>query len=111
MHAIKKDDIHVRVFQHTPAEPLGYFEDIFAEENISYEYVRLWDNDPVISRSATHLIFLGGPMSVNDEGKFPWLNEEKKSDSPSGEKADTCTRSLPRCPADRLITRSSGIQI
>jgi len=78
MHAIKKDDIQVRVFQHTRSEPLGYFENVFSEGDISYEYVRLWDDDPVISRSATHLIFLGGPMSVNDEGKFPWLKEEKE---------------------------------
>jgi GMP synthase (glutamine-hydrolysing) len=78
MKAIKKDDIHVRVFQHTPSEPLGYFEEIFSDGEISYEYIRLWDDDPVTARYATHLIFLGGPMSVNDESKLPWLKKEKE---------------------------------
>lgn len=78
MLGIKKDAIQVRVFQHTPSEPLGYFEEIFSEEEIPYEYVRLWHDDPVTARSATHLLFLGGPMSVNDEDKLPWLKEEKK---------------------------------
>lgn len=27
---------------------------------------------------ATHLVFLGGPMSVNDEKELPWLKEEKE---------------------------------
>jgi len=78
MHGIKKGDIQVRVFQHTPSEPLGFFEDIFSEEEIPYEYVQLWNGDPVSERSSSHLIFLGGPMSVNDEGKLPWLKKEKE---------------------------------
>jgi GMP synthase-like glutamine amidotransferase len=72
-----KENIKVRVFQHTPSEPLGYLESIFSEEGIRYEYVRLWDDDPVTMGSATHLVFLGGPMSVNDEIQLPWLKKEK----------------------------------
>jgi GMP synthase-like glutamine amidotransferase len=70
--------IRVRAFQHTPSEPLGYFEQIFAEQNVPFEYARLWEGDPVSMRGATHLIFLGGPMSVNDEKELPWLKEEKE---------------------------------
>ncbi len=36
----------IRAFQHTPSEPLGFFEQIFAEQNIPFEYARLWDDDP-----------------------------------------------------------------
>lgn len=69
--------VRVRAFQHTSSEPLGYFEEIFSEENIPFEYARLWDGDPVSMGDATHLVFLGGPMSVNDEQQLPWLKEEK----------------------------------
>jgi GMP synthase-like glutamine amidotransferase len=70
--------IRVRAFQHTPSEPLGYFEQIFSEKEIPFEYIRLWDGDPVSAGDAPHLVFLGGPMSVNDERELPWLKEEKE---------------------------------
>jgi GMP synthase (glutamine-hydrolysing) len=78
MSGLKGTSIRVRAFQHTPSEPLGYFEHIFSEEDIPFEYTQLWDEDPVSAGDATHLIFLGGPMSVNDEKELPWLKEEKK---------------------------------
>ncbi len=78
MQGLNRQDILVRVFQHTPSEPLGYLESIFSEEGITYEYVRLWEDDPVRRGSATHFVFLGGPMSVNDEVQLPWLKEEKE---------------------------------
>jgi GMP synthase-like glutamine amidotransferase len=73
-----KENILVRVFQHTPSEPLGYLESIFSGEGVRYEYVRLWEEDPVTMGSATHFVFLGGPMSVNDEIQLTWLKEEKE---------------------------------
>jgi GMP synthase-like glutamine amidotransferase len=78
MSGRSKHPIRVRAFQHTPSEPLGYFERIFSEEEITVDYVRLWDDDPVVAGDATHLVFLGGPMSVNNEEGFTWLNEEKE---------------------------------
>lgn len=78
MQGLNKQNILVRVFQHTPSEPLGYLESIFSGEGVPYEYVRLWEDDPVRKGSATHFVFLGGPMSVNDEVQFSWLKEEKE---------------------------------
>jgi GMP synthase (glutamine-hydrolysing) len=78
MSVEREHPIRVRAFQHSPSEPLGYFEHIFSEEEIPYEYVRLWDGDLVEAGNATHLVFLGGPMNVNDEGQLPWLKEEKE---------------------------------
>ena len=78
MSGITRNSIRVRAFQHTPSEPLGYFEHIFSEEGIPFDYTHLWDDDPVSAGDANHLIFLGGPMSVNDEKDFPWIKEEKK---------------------------------
>jgi GMP synthase (glutamine-hydrolysing) len=78
MSGVKGNSIRVRAFQHTPSEPLGYFEQIFNEVEIPFDFVHLWDNDPVSAGDATHLIFLGGPMSVNDEEDLPWLKDEKQ---------------------------------
>ena len=67
----------VAVFQHTPGEPLGYIEQIFYDAGVPFYYNYLWETNEVPAKEATHLIFLGGPMSVNDEGQFPWLVQEK----------------------------------
>jgi len=74
----REKSIRVRAFQHSPSEPLGYFEQIFQEKEIPFDYVQVWDGSPVTSGDATHLIFLGGPISVNDEEELPWLNDEKE---------------------------------
>jgi GMP synthase-like glutamine amidotransferase len=78
MSEAREKSIRVRVFQHSPSEPLGFFEQIFSEQDIPFEYVQVWDGSPVKSGDATHLMFLGGPMSVNDEEKLPWLKDEKE---------------------------------
>ncbi len=57
----------IAVFQHTPGETLGSFETIFAGRNISYDYIRLYETNEIQKNDASRLIFLGGPMSVNDE--------------------------------------------
>lgn len=67
----------VAVFQHTPGEPLGYIEKILSDAGVPFYYNYLWETNEVPAKEATHLIFLGGPMSVNDEGQFPWLVQEK----------------------------------
>ena len=68
----------VAAFQHVPGEPLGLFESILDEKKIPFEYIRLYETNEVPRTDATHLVFLGGPMSVNDEQEFPWLVQEKE---------------------------------
>jgi GMP synthase (glutamine-hydrolysing) len=66
-------------FRHEPNEPLGYFETILNEQKIPFEYVDLFDTNEIPRLThATHLIFLGGNMSVNEEEEFPWLAREKE---------------------------------
>jgi len=72
-------DPKIAIFQHVKNEPSGYLETIFCERGIPFEYIRLYDTNEVPRiHNATHLVFMGGFMSVNDEGKFPWLKEEKE---------------------------------
>jgi GMP synthase (glutamine-hydrolysing) len=78
MPEARETTIRVRAFQHSSSEPLGFFEHIFSENKIPFDYAQVWDGSPVTSGDATHLIFLGGPMSVNDEEELPWLNDEKE---------------------------------
>jgi GMP synthase-like glutamine amidotransferase len=75
--SIPVDTMKIAVFQHTFGEPPGYFESYFTEKNIPFECIRLYETAAVPETDATHLIFLGGPMSVNDEREYPYLREEK----------------------------------
>jgi len=69
----------IAIFQHVPHEPSGYFETIFRDRDISFEYIRLYETDEVPPiQNISHLMFMGGPMSVNDENKYPWLKQEKE---------------------------------
>jgi GMP synthase-like glutamine amidotransferase len=68
----------VAVFQHEPTEPLGYLEQVLSEHNIPFEYIRLYETGEVPRINATHLVFMGGPMSVNDEREYTYLKQEKE---------------------------------
>jgi GMP synthase (glutamine-hydrolysing) len=69
----------ISIFQHVPNEPGGILETIFRQKEIPFEYIRLYETNEVPRLpGTTHLIFLGGPMSVNDEHEFPWLRQEKE---------------------------------
>jgi GMP synthase-like glutamine amidotransferase len=74
---MKKLKIHY--FQHVPFEGLGSIEEWITLNGHSLTstsfFERAWF--PEIS-DIDWLIVMGGPMSVNDENKYPWLAEEKK---------------------------------
>ena len=67
----------IAIFQHAASEPAGYFETVFSEHKIPHEYIRLYETNEVPATGATHFMFMGGPMSVNDEKELPYLKEEK----------------------------------
>ena len=68
----------IALFQHERTEPSGYLEQVFSEHNVPFAYVRLYETGEIPRTDATHLVFMGGPMSVNDEGEFPYLKAEKE---------------------------------
>lgn len=68
----------VAVFMHEKSEPPGVLGAFFEERHVPCEYVRLYETGAVPPPGdETHYLFLGGPMSVNDEEALPWLAEEK----------------------------------
>lgn len=76
----------VLLFQHTPAEPAGAIGSFLTEWEIPCEHVHLCETHEIPRKAASHLIFLGGSMSVNDESEFPYLSEEKDLIRRSGKK-------------------------
>ena len=72
-------NLKIHYFQHVPFEGLGSIEEWITLNGHSLTttsfFERAWF--PEIS-DIDWLIVMGGPMSVNDEDKFPWLREEKK---------------------------------
>ena len=66
------------IFQHVGNEPAGIFEEVLSLNNVPFEYVKIYETNEVPdTRDATHLLFMGGPMSVNDDEDLPWIQDEK----------------------------------
>lgn len=102
-------DPEIAIFQHHPSEPAGYLETIFRENNIPFEYTRLYKTNEVPRAiDATHLVFLGGPMSVSDEREFPWLAQEKELIRRS---AKTGRKVLGICLGAQLIASAHGARV
>jgi GMP synthase - Glutamine amidotransferase domain len=74
---LKKLRIHY--FQHVAHEGLGSIEEWISFSGHSLTSTRFFESTglPEIS-DIDWLIVMGGPMSVHDEEKFPWLAKEKK---------------------------------
>lgn len=63
----------VAIFQHAPSEGPGYFADYLDAKEIPWQLIRIDAGDPVPHdpRAFAGLVFMGGPMSVNDD--LPWI--------------------------------------
>ncbi len=69
----------ILVFQHMPANNLGYLFDLLRADDIPYQIVRLDLGEPIPDlRSFRALWVLGGTMDVWEEERFPWLVNEKR---------------------------------
>jgi len=66
-------------FQHVPFEGLGSIEPWLKKAGYEITCSRFFE-DPVLPnlKNLDFLVVLGGPMSANDEEKFPWLAAEKQ---------------------------------
>lgn len=66
----------VRIFRHITCEGPGYFADVLENYNIPYELICIDQGEfpPPDIDNISALVFMGGPMSVNDD--IPWIHQE-----------------------------------
>jgi GMP synthase-like glutamine amidotransferase len=65
----------VAIFRHSPTEGPGYFATFLEEHSIPWRLVKVDAGEAVPSdpRGFSGLVFMGGPMSVNDD--LPWIRK------------------------------------
>lgn len=70
--------MRVHVLQHVPFEGLGSIDGWLGDRRAAVRCTRLFAGDPLPAAADVDLLIaLGGPMSVNDESRLPWLAAEK----------------------------------
>jgi GMP synthase-like glutamine amidotransferase len=68
------------IFQHSLAEDVGNFTQLFPKEGVSYDRVIFRRGDAIPDLDAYDALWvLGGAMDVWDVDEFPWLIEEKRA--------------------------------
>lgn len=70
--------MRVQIFQHVPFEDIGSIRHWLEKHNADISYTRFYKSPelPQIT-DIDFLIIMGGPMSVNEEEKYPWFVREK----------------------------------
>ncbi|WP_372522870.1 type 1 glutamine amidotransferase [Sulfuricaulis sp.] len=63
----------ILIFRHAPHEGPGYLADYLGRHRLPWRLIRIDENDPIPSSidGVSGLVFMGGPMSVNDP--LPWI--------------------------------------
>jgi GMP synthase-like glutamine amidotransferase len=68
----------ITIFQHGRGEPPGLIEEICIERGLLYECIPVYEMQEIPPVSSSHLVILGGQMSVNDDREFPFLGAERE---------------------------------
>lgn len=68
----------ILIFRHLACEGPGYFQQVLHRNHIPYHivFVDKGENIPDTLQNCSALVFMGGPMSVNDD--LAWINQELK---------------------------------
>jgi GMP synthase-like glutamine amidotransferase len=63
----------IAIFRHSPTEGAGYFAQFLAQQAIPWQVIHIDQGEavPADAGSYSGLVFMGGPMSVNDD--LPWI--------------------------------------
>jgi GMP synthase-like glutamine amidotransferase len=70
--------VEISLLQHAPGEGGGILEDEVWKKGLTLQRVELFSANELPPIRGSHLVVMGGEMSVNDEGEFPWLAPEKR---------------------------------
>ena len=68
----------ITILQHGEYEPAGTIAEYLEAKNEPFRTLRLYKGDALPRDPPDRLIILGGQMSANDEGAWPFLSPEKK---------------------------------
>jgi len=70
----------IYVLQHHPVENLGNIADALEGAALAWQYVRVDEGHPVPAsmKGAGGLIVMGGPASVYQTDRYPWLRDEMR---------------------------------
>jgi GMP synthase-like glutamine amidotransferase len=97
------------VLQHVPFEGPGSIAGWLGERGADIGRTRLFAGDPLPDPASVDLlVVMGGPMSVNDEGRHPWLAGEKRS---IREAAERGVAVLGICLGAQLIASALGARV
>lgn len=70
--------MHVHVLQHVPFEDIGAMRPFLETSAARLTYTRFYETAKLPAPVGLDLVIaMGGPMSVNDESRLPWLKAEK----------------------------------
>src|SRR5215831_2794542 len=100
--------MRVLIFRHVPFESAGFLEIILRDAGVPFDYADLYDpTAPVHDPSGYDaLVFLGGPMSVNDP-----LEYLRREEAYIREAAARGAALLGICLGAQLIARALGARV
>jgi len=95
----------IAIFRHSPSEGPGYLADFLSAHNLSWQLISIDAGEavPADASQFSGLVFMGGPMSVNDD--LPWIGPVLALIR------DAVKRDLPvlgHCLGGQLMTRALG---
>ena len=95
----------VAIFRHSVSEGPGYFARFLDEHGIPWTLVKVDAGDPVPQDSTrfSGLVFMGGPMSVNDD--LPWISKELAL---IGNAVSADVPTLGHCLGGQLMSKALG---
>jgi GMP synthase (glutamine-hydrolysing) len=97
------------VIQHIACEPPGVYEDELTGRGIPFDRVQIDAGQPLPDwRGYEAIVAMGGPMSVNDGARLPWLDGEKRAT------AEAVKAGLPYwgvCLGAQLLAASLGARV
>lgn len=95
----------IAIFRHSPSEGAGYFTQFLQHNAIPWQLICIDENEtvPLEASQFSGLVFMGGPMSVNDT--LPWIEPELALIR------DAVARDIPvlgHCLGGQLMSRALG---
>jgi GMP synthase-like glutamine amidotransferase len=95
----------IAIFRHAPIEGPGYFATYLTRHDIAWRVIKIDDGEAVPDdpRDFSGLVFMGGPMSVNDP--LPWIEPVLRL---IGASADAGIPTLGHCLGGQLLAKALG---